>query len=64
MERVLEKKIEHLEKELKDVKDYTLRDVILCETDMKIWRNRYLKLKEYCKQYVPDFEYIVNEFDE
>ena len=64
MEYILKKKIQHLEKELKIVKEYTLEDVIQCETDTIIWRNRYLKLKEYCIYRIPEFESIVDIFDE
>ena len=64
MEYILKKKIQHLEKELKIVKEYALEDVIQCETDTIIWRNRYLKLKEYCIHRIPEFESIVDIFDE
>ena len=64
MEKVLEKKVQHLEKELKEVKDYTLRDIIVCEDHIRSWRNRYLRLKEYCQDHIPNFSSIVDEFDE
>ena len=59
MEKVLKRKIENLEKELIDIKDYTYRDIITCEKHIRNWRNKFLRLKNYCINHYPQTNYII-----
>ena len=46
MERVLERKVEELENEIINIKDYTYRDIVNCEKHIRNWRNKFFKIKK------------------
>ena len=66
MERILQKKIEYLEDELKDVKAYTYKDIIESEAQIRLWRNKYLQIKQYCEKHISAGQYkkMLNSIDD